>query len=132
MIAEPRRGKTGSGKTGSWRKKHTNLAKAEANPTTGVDRIIVKRSSGRAHVKKPRVGMPAKCRGRELVAAGEISRESDEWNETRQIKMAGQEFDKKEDRIKPNELGSGIKERAAAVNTSDARATFDEPIQNRV
>jgi hypothetical protein len=46
--------------------------------------------------------------------------------------MAGQEFDKKEDRIKPNELGSGIEERAAAVNTSDARVTFDEPIQNRV
>jgi hypothetical protein len=78
MIAEPRRGRTGSRKTGGWRRKHTNLAKAEANPTTGVDRIIVKRSSSRAHVKEPRVGTPAKCRVREFVAAGKVSRKSNE------------------------------------------------------
>jgi hypothetical protein len=78
MISKPRRGKAGSGETGSWRRKHANLAEAEANPTASVDCIIVKGSSSRAHVKKPRVGTPAKCKSRELVAAGEISRESDE------------------------------------------------------
>ena len=46
--------------------------------------------------------------------------------------MAGEEFDKKKDGIQPSELSSRIEEWAAAVDTSDTRVTFDEPIQNRV
>jgi hypothetical protein len=87
MIAKPRREKTGSGEAGSWRRQHTNLAKAEANPTADMDRIVVKSRSSRAHAKTPRVTTPAKRKGSEIVAAGEISRKSDEQNETRQIEM---------------------------------------------
>jgi hypothetical protein len=97
-----------------------------------VDSIIIKSRGSRAHVKKPRGRAPAKRKGRELVATGEISRKSDEENEARQVEMTGKEFDKKKNRIKPNELGNRIEEWAAAIDTSDTRVTFDEPIQNRV
>jgi hypothetical protein len=46
--------------------------------------------------------------------------------------MTGEEFEKKKDSIQPSELSSRIEEWAAAVDTSDTRVTFDEPIQNRV
>jgi hypothetical protein len=95
MITKPRREKTGSGKASrSWRRKHTNLAKAEANPTAGLDCIVVKSRSSRAHAKKPRIGVPAKRKGRKIVAASEISRKSDEQNETRQLEMTRKKVDK--------------------------------------
>jgi len=46
--------------------------------------------------------------------------------------MTREEIDKEKDGIKPSELSNGIKEWTAAVDTSDTRVTFDEPIQSRV
>jgi hypothetical protein len=46
--------------------------------------------------------------------------------------MTQKEVDKEKDGIKPSELSSGIKEWTTAVDTSDTRVTFDEPIQSRV
>ncbi len=76
--------------------------------------------------------MPAKRLFREIVATSEVGRKSDEQNETRQLEVTRKEVDKEEDGIKPNELGSRIKEWAAAVDTSHTRVTFEEPIQSRV
>jgi len=97
MVAETGRVKAGSGEAGNWRREHTNLAKAEANPATGMDGVVVESRSSRAHVKKPRIATPAKCKGREIVTASEIGRKSDEQNEARQIKMKGKEFNKEKD-----------------------------------
>jgi hypothetical protein len=69
---------TGSWEAGNRRRKETNLAKTKADPATRMDGIVVKGRSSGAHVELPWIVAPIQSESREIGAAGEIGRKSDE------------------------------------------------------
>jgi hypothetical protein len=68
MVAEAGGEKTGNGKARDRRWKEANWAKADTNPATSMDNVVIKSRSSRAHVEQPRVATPTEGSSREVGA----------------------------------------------------------------
>jgi hypothetical protein len=99
------------------------LAKAEADPATRVDSVVVKSRGGGAHVELPRIAAPSQSKSREISAASEVGRKCDGKDEAGKVEARREELNKRENRTKPRELGREIDEGTTAIDTRDARVT---------